>query len=95
MNTTYEKRNTNRYSARQMAKPVNFYLAAPKAKSVCLAGDFNEWNPGSHEMQRRSNGWWHLQVQLTHGHHQYYFMVDGKPTELPPTSGVKPYPSWQ
>ena len=29
------------YSARKMAKPVNFYYA----KSVSLIGDFNQWNP--------------------------------------------------
>jgi 1,4-alpha-glucan branching enzyme len=80
MNTTQENLKTSRYSARHRAKPVNFYLAAPQAKSVSLAGDFNEWNPHSHPLQRRSDGWWYLQAALTHGHHQYYFVVDGRAT---------------
>ena len=88
MNAMYEKAKTSRYPARKTAKPVNFYLAAPKAKSVCLAGDFNDWNPGSHLMQRRSDGWWHVQVPLTHGHHQYYFVVDGKVTLDEQAAGV-------
>ena len=88
MNTTYEKPKASRYSAAKTAKPVNFYLAAPKAKSVCLAGDFNDWNPCSHPMQRRRDGWWYLQVPLAHGHHQYYFVVDGQPTLDEQATGV-------
>ena len=88
MNTTYEKTKTTRYSARQIVKPVNFYLTAPDAKTVCLAGDFNDWNPNAHPMQRRADGWWYLQVELVHGHHQYYFLVDGKPTLDDQAAGV-------
>ncbi len=76
------------YSAREMAKPVNFYCAAPRAKSVNLAGDFNDWDSSSLPMKRRVDGWWFLQVPLTHGHHQYRFLVDGKPMLDPHATGV-------
>lgn len=33
---------------------------APQAKSVALLGDFNEWNPTSHPLQRDENGCWTL-----------------------------------
>jgi hypothetical protein len=33
------------YSARKMAKPVNFYYANRDAKLVSLIGDLNQWNP--------------------------------------------------
>ena len=79
MNILHKYPNRTCYSAKKMAKPVNFYCAAPRAKSVNLVGDFNEWDVTSHPMERRVDGWWFLQVRLTHGHHQYRFLVDGRP----------------
>ena len=70
----------HRYSAKKMAKPVNFICAAPKAKSVSLIGDFNDWNPESHPMKRQPDGAWMVQVPLHHGHHHYLFLIDGVPT---------------
>jgi 1,4-alpha-glucan branching enzyme len=77
-----------RFAAKVMAKPVNFYCAAPRAESVNLTGDFNKWNPSSLPMERRRDGWWFLQVPLTHGHHQYRFLVDGKPHLDPQATGI-------
>ena len=76
------------YATREMTKPVNFYCAPLKAKSVTLAGDFNDWDPTSLPMERRVDGWWFLQVPLTHGHHQYRFLVDGRPMLDPRATGV-------
>ena len=39
-------------------------------------------------MEQRVDGWWYLQVQLTHGHHQYHFLVDGTPTLDPHAIGT-------
>jgi 1,4-alpha-glucan branching enzyme len=71
-----------------MAKPTNFYFAKPDAKSVNLMGDFNDWSPNSLPMQRRVDGWWFIQVSLTHGHHPYVFLVDGAPTLDPNATGT-------
>ena len=76
------------YSARNMAKPVNFYCAAPEAKAVYLVGDFNDWDPTSLPMERRVDGWWFLQVPLPHGHHRYRFLVDGQPVLDPQATGA-------
>jgi 1,4-alpha-glucan branching enzyme len=73
-------------SARHSLRPVHFYCRAPQARSVQLAGDFNHWNPLA--MQRRDDGWWFIQVMLIHGHHQYRFLVDGKPVLDPRAAGV-------
>jgi 1,4-alpha-glucan branching enzyme len=81
-----EKRLTSFYSARHMAKPINFFCEAPNAKSVQLEGDFSAW--ARLKMQRRVDGWWFLQVPLTHGHHQYRFVVDGQPLLDPRATGV-------
>ncbi len=78
----------DRYSAKKMAKPVNFVCRAPDAKHVFLAGDFNHWDPTSHPMHREPDGAWFLQVPLHHGHHRYVFLVDGKPVLDPAANGV-------
>ena len=39
-------------------------------------------------MRRREDGWWFIEVQLNHGHHQYQFLVDGKPTLDPKGTGI-------
>jgi len=78
----------DRYSAKKMAKPVNFICAAPQARQVHLSGDFNDWDPAAHPMHRQPDGNWLLQVHLNHGHHHYRFLIDGKPTLDPHAHGV-------
>lgn len=88
MDTLQENPHSICCSARDMAKPINFYCDAPKAQAVHVVGDFNRWNPSTHPMERRVDGWWFLQVPLTHGHHQYRFLADGKPMLDPHATGV-------
>lgn len=74
--------------ARPPLHQINFFCRAPEAKSVCLIGDFNEWQPTSHPMKRMPDGGWMIRVELPHGHHQYQFLVDGKPTLDPNALGT-------
>jgi 1,4-alpha-glucan branching enzyme len=85
MQTTQNSSEYGRYSAKNSHRPASFYCAAPNAKLVELAGDFNHWHPLP--MQRSLDGWWLVQVELCHGHHQYRFLVDGKPTLDPRATG--------
>ncbi len=78
----------DRYSAKRMAKPINFVCIAPGAQQVCLTGDFNGWDPGAHPMQRQPDGSWLLQIQMHHGHHHYLFLVDGKAALDPRAQGI-------
>lgn len=80
--------STQRYSAKRMAKPVNFVCVAPAAKKVSLVGDFNGWNEQANPMNRQPDGAWLVQISLHHGHHQYRFIVDGKPQLDPHATGV-------
>jgi 1,4-alpha-glucan branching enzyme len=82
------KASPHRYSAKNMAKPVNFVCLAPNAKHVTLSGDFNDWSPDSHPMKRQPDGAWAIQVPLNHGHHHYRFLVDGKAALDPRAQGV-------
>jgi len=77
-----------RYSAKNFAIPVNFVYYAPEAKHVSVIGDFNEWLPDAHPMKRQPDGAWMIQVALTHGHHRYLFLVDGKTRLDPRAQGV-------
>lgn len=88
MNAILERPVVSLYSANNMAKPVNFYYSRPDAKSVSLAGDFNDWDTNSLPMQRRADGWWFIQILLTHGHHTYVFLVDGAPALDPKATGT-------
>lgn len=78
----------SRYSAKRMAKPVNFFCFAPEARHVSIVGDFNEWRPDLHPMRRQADGGWVVQVALHHGHHLYQFLVDGTPQLDPRAQGV-------
>ena len=84
----FDTKTSSLYSARNSTKPVNFYHAAPSARSVCLVGDFNGWNPASHQMHRRVDGVWFIEVQLSHGHHRYRFLVDDEPALDPHATGI-------
>jgi 1,4-alpha-glucan branching enzyme len=66
---------------------VDFFCRAPQARSVSLIGDFNDWQPAAHPMNRMPDGSWMLRLELPHGHHQYQFLIDGKPTLDPNAMG--------
>ena len=88
MKTLIQNPPTALYSAKGMAKPVHFFCEAPKARAVYLVGDFNSWDPTADAMAPRVDGWWFIEVELTHGHHQYRFLADGKPMLDPRATGV-------
>ena len=76
-----------RNSASRTLHLVDFFCYAPQAKSVALIGDFNRWQPTAHPMTRMPDGGWVSRMELPHGHHQYLFLVDGKPTLDPNAMG--------
>lgn len=55
---------------------VTFNFEGP-AKSVCIVGDFNQWMPDAHCLDKRK-GRWYIQLSLPHGPIHYAFIVDGK-----------------
>jgi 1,4-alpha-glucan branching enzyme len=77
-----------KYSAKRMAKPVNFVCYAPGAQHVSVIGGFNNWEPNAHPMKRQPDGAWTVQIALCHGHHQYLFCVDGQAQLDPRAQGV-------
>jgi hypothetical protein len=58
---------------------VRFVLVDPRASSVQLVGDFNEWTKGVTQLAPSgAPGVWAASVALTPGRHEYAFIVDGK-----------------
>ena len=80
--------NRSPYGPQKTLRAVNFICNAPQAQTVTLVGDFNEWRPAAHKMQRMADGGWHLRVDLKHGHHRYAFLVDGVLTLDPQAQGI-------
>lgn len=66
-------------SAKKPAKKaVAFTVHAERGKSVCLAGDFNEWNPTAKKMAFKvRSGVYAASVNLAPGTYQYKFVIDG------------------
>lgn len=57
---------------------MTFSIAAPQAKEVYVAGDFNNWKPDAAYRLRQKSGRWITKLPLKHGHYRYRFVVDGK-----------------
>jgi 1,4-alpha-glucan branching enzyme len=50
----------------------------PTAKSVYLAGSFNEWAPAQKKMTKSKDGSFRARMKLTPGKYEYKFIVDGE-----------------
>ena len=75
------------YSAKRNLHQVIFRCDAPQAKEARVAGDFNGWNPCATPMSRQPDGQWMVSLELSHGFHEYLFLVDGKPVLDPNATG--------
>ena len=66
---------------------IQFVLVAPKAASVSLVGDFNDWDAARTPLQAaNSSGMWSVTLPLAPGRHRYAFVVDGKTWVLDPAA---------
>jgi 1,4-alpha-glucan branching enzyme len=63
---------------------VRFALVFPDARSVALAGTFNQWSSSTHPLARERSGIWQLMVSLPPGEHLFMYVVDGTRWVTPP-----------
>jgi len=61
-----------------IVQTVQFVLRAPRATTVTLVGDFNDWDTASTPLQRAAGDMWTVTIPLTAGRYTYTFVVDGK-----------------
>ena len=56
-----------------------FVTLYPRAKSVQIAGDFNNWKPEDTPMEKiNNNGVWQTKLPLNRGKYRYRLVVDGQ-----------------
>ena len=67
------------YGVSQMQDAVVFVTLYPRAQTVAIAGDFNNWQPATTPMQRvGETGVWQAKMKLPHGTYRYRLVVDGQ-----------------
>jgi len=63
----------------ELIQPTQFVLVVPKAASVAVVGDFNDWNVSATPLLHADgDGVWWVTVPLAPGRYRYSFVVDGK-----------------
>jgi len=81
------------YGANQMNDSVVFVTLYPRAKSVQIAGDFNNWQPESTTMQKvGESGVWQTKMKLHPGRHRYRLVIDGQWQPDPYNKMTEPNP---
>ncbi len=59
------------------SKEIEFKISAPDAKSVYVAGSFNDWNTKSLPLKKSRDGVWRATVDLPAGRYEYKYFIDG------------------
>jgi 1,4-alpha-glucan branching enzyme len=63
---------------RPLEKPAEFILSQPQARSVAVAGTFNDWDLSRTPMSLGPGGSWKATVWVPAGRYEYRFVVDGQ-----------------
>jgi 1,4-alpha-glucan branching enzyme len=73
--------------------PVRFEFQSPTAKTVCLAGTFNGWQPEAKTLHSSGVGNWWKETSLAPGSYEYCLVVDGKwiPDPLAKETAANPF----
>lgn len=67
------------YGVSQINDAVVFVTLYPRAQTVQIAGDFNNWRPEQAPMQKvGESGVWQTQMKLPAGRYRYRLVVDGQ-----------------
>ncbi|MFM9958337.1 MAG: glycogen-binding domain-containing protein [Phycisphaerales bacterium] len=55
---------------------VRFKVYMPDASDVKLVGSFTSWRDGAVAMTKDPAGWWHAELDLGAGDHEFQYLVD-------------------
>jgi chromosome partitioning protein len=67
------------YGVNQVGDAIVFVTLYPRANSVQIAGDFNNWQPTNTQMERvGESGVWQTKIKLPQGRYRYRLVVDGQ-----------------
>ncbi len=73
-------------------RPATLVTRLDKAKSVAVAGDFNDWSGKGTPMVKNGQGEWCLTFKLKPGEYQYRLLVDGEWRDHPEAEKRVPNP---
>jgi chromosome partitioning protein len=74
-----EEKLSDYYGVDQVNDAVVFVTLYPRAQTVQIAGDFNNWQPEHTQMQKvGQSGVWQTRLTLPSGRYRYRFVVDGQ-----------------
>ena len=73
----HNKNHDNVKSGPQL-QAVHFEFTHPTARTVCIAGTFNDWQPEAAPMLPWGHGRWMSELSLPPGTYEYCFVVDGQ-----------------
>jgi serine protease AprX len=69
---------------------IVFYYHDDNAKSVHLAGDFNNWNSTENQFFKNGDGLWHAEIiNPSSGKYRYKFVIDGAIWKEDTSNGMK------
>ncbi len=81
------------YGVNQINDAIVFVTLYPRASSVQVAGDFNNWQPARTPMQKvGSSGVWQAKLKLPPGKQRYRLVVDGQWQQDPYNEMTEPNP---
>ena len=76
-------------------RACRFEFQSSEAKTVCIAGSFNDWQPGATPMVALGNGRWVKELTLPPGRHEYRLVVDGNWQDDPNAKETVANPQWR
>lgn len=72
-------RQVSSFGPRQENGKLHFLFHHTQAQGVSLAGDFNNWDPKRHSLEKSSGGVWQTELASPPpGRYRYKFLVDGQ-----------------
>jgi len=81
------------YGVSQLKDAIVFVTLYPRAESVQIAGDFNNWQPSETPMEKVGvSGVWQTKVKLPAGKYRYRLVVDGRWQQDPYNEKTEPNP---
>jgi len=76
---TTDAKLSDYYGVNQVNDAIAFVTLYPRAKSVHVAGDFNDWQPSKLPLEKvGESGVWQASVKLPPGKYRYRLVVDGQ-----------------
>ncbi len=68
---TKKKGSVREMNVSGTSKEIEFKISAPEAKSVFVAGSFNDWNTKALPLKKSRDGMWRATIDLPAGRHEY------------------------